>query len=581
MKSMSMIMLLAIASVAFVRNTLPFPSQYFNSSNEAIRKLKLNSARGCSPDLSAINFADSLNSIPLLDGWGKYTMPVTVKNDSANIYFQQGINMYYSFHIIEALASFEKAVRFDDNFAMGHWGKALAYGPNINDVVYTTLPDALTSVAKAKSLSAQVTPVEKALIDAMEVRYSADTTRTRESLNQLYADAMKKVHESFPDHADAAALYADALMVQHPWDLYDRFYNPKPWTPQIVNVLEKLIKQFPENPGASHYYIHAIEGSKTPEKGLAVANRLGLLMPKVSHLVHMPSHIYIRSGQYEKGARVNAEAIDGYREYLKLFPAVGNNPFLYLVHNQHMQAACAAMDVQYQKSLQFSFDTQQNVDSTWMDGGGYFGTYSQYMYVTPYLTWLRFGKWDEILKAESIPASRVYANSLWHFAKGIAYARKHAFDSSRKELELLMANKAHPQLKESPSTFNPALTSLELGEKVLKGIIAEEENRISEAVTLLREAVDMEDGMFYNEPKDWLLPARHYLGQALIKAKRFSEAEKTYKDDLLVNPQNGWALKGLQAALEKQKKTKDASAIAQKAKHALTRSDIEIPGSVF
>ncbi|MEJ7681078.1 MAG: hypothetical protein WKG06_25140 [Segetibacter sp.] len=172
-------------------------------------------------------------------------------------------------------------------------GKALAYGPNINDLGYSASPEALASIQKAKELDVNCTPVEKALIAAMQIRYSPDTSRSREYLNQLYADAMKKVHSDFLNSADAAALYADALMVQHPWDLYDRSYNPKPWTPEIVSVLEQLITQFPENPGASHYYIHAIEGSKHPERALQVANRLGSFMPGVAHLVHMPSsHIY-------------------------------------------------------------------------------------------------------------------------------------------------------------------------------------------------------------------------------------------------------------------------------------------------
>ncbi len=295
---------------------------------QSIQPYKKQYALGCSPNLSAINFNDSANIIPLLEGWGKHRMPVTVTNDSAGIYFQQGINMYYGFHIIEALASFEKAVQFDKGFAMGHWGRALAYGPNINDFGYAASPEALDAVQKAIEMSGNCTPVEKALIIAMQTRYSADTTQSREYLNQQYADAMKKVHDSFPQSADAAALYADALMVQHPWDLYDRHYKPRPWTPQIVRVLEQLTEQFPDHPGAGHYYIHAIEGSEHPERGLTVANRLGEMMPGLAHLVHMPSHIYIRSGYYNKGVEVNEKAVKGYYQYLSQYPPVVNNAFI-------------------------------------------------------------------------------------------------------------------------------------------------------------------------------------------------------------------------------------------------------------
>lgn len=579
MKSLYMLFLASAISIAFIHLDNPILNNDRNATNQ-IKVLKGEYA-GCSPNLSTLNFADSANLIPLLDGWGKYRMKVTTGNDSADIYFQQGINMYYGFHIIEALASFEKALKFDPNFTMGYWGKALAYGPNINDIGYSASPEAIEAVQKAKSLYANSPALEKALVDAMEIRYSIDTSQKREHLNQLYADAMKKVYTSFPTSADAAALYADALMVQHPWDLYDRDYNPKPWTPEIVAVLESLVKKFPENPGANHYYIHAVEGSKNPQKGLEVADRLGALMPAVSHLVHMPSHIYIRSGQYAKGAEVNSNAIKGYYNYLSKFPAVSNSTFIYLVHNQHMQAACAAMDGRYKNALAFSYDTQKSVDSTWLDGGGYFGYYAQYMYMTPLFTLTRFGKWDEILQASTIPGNRIFASIVWHYSRGLAYARTRQFEQAEKELQQLLVKKADPQLTESPAAFNPGLAATQVAEKVLNGVIAEEKGQLQEAIKILKEAVSMEDGMLYNEPKDWILPVRQYLGQTLLKAKQYEEAEKVYRQDLMINPNNGWSLTGLHQALTKQNKRNEAQGIQQQLKKALKESDVQIKSSVF
>ena len=543
--------------------------------------LEKRSIRSCSPDLLSIDFSDSSNVIPLLNGWGNYRMPVTHNNDSANIYFQQGINMYYGFHIIESLASFEKAVQFDPSFAMGYWGKALAYGPNINDVEYSTAPKGYEAAMKAKELSSNSNALEKALIEALLIRYSPDPTQKREMLDQQYADAMKKIHHDFPKSADAAALYADALMVQHPWDLYDKYYNPKPWTPEIVQVLEKLVQQFPENPGASHYYIHAVEGSKRPQKALKVADRLGSLMPGLAHLVHMPSHIYIRSGYYNKGVSVNADAIKNYHNYYSKFPLTGNGAFIYLVHNQHMQAACAGMDGQYENALKYSYDTRSNVDSGWLDMGGYFGFYGQYMYMAPEFTMIRFGKWDDILKAPAIPENRVYASSIAHLAKGLAFARKKQLNEANDEYKKMLANISHPQLKESPSSFNPGIAAIRVADKILLGVIAEEKALFKEASALFREAVDLEDGMLYNEPKDWLLPARHYLGQSLIKEGKYAEAIKIYKDDLLVNPNNAWALTGLSVAYGKQGNKKESSAYGSAAKKAKARSDQKIIASVF
>lgn len=581
MKNILFLILTCFICVAFIHVNISGKYVYSKEPQQAGEAYKKKLAAGCSPNLAAINFEDSSNIIPLLDGWGKYRMPVTSTNDSAYIYFQQGINMYYGFHIIEAMASFEKASKFDENFAMAYWGKALAFGPNINDIGYSASADAIIAVQKAEALCANCTPVEKALINAMVTRYSSDTSQKREYLNQLYADAMKKVYAAFPNSADAAALYADALMVQHPWDLYDRYYNPKPWTPEIVDVLEKLVKQFPGNPGSSHYYIHAIEGSRHPEKGLEVANRLGSFMPGLAHLVHMPSHIYIRSGYYNKGIDANEEAVKDYYNYLSKYPLTASNAFLYLVHNQHMQAVCAAMDGQYEKALKYSYDTRNSVDSTWLDVGGYFGVYAQFMYMTPYFTQIRFGKWDDLLRAAPIADSRVYANTMWHFARGLAYSRKHRFEEANMELRKFLNNKSNPQLQESPSAFNPGIAAFGVAEKILQGIIAEEKNQLPLSIELLKEAVDREDIMLYNEPKDWLLPARQYLGHALLKAKQYAEAEKVYKQDLIVNPNNAWSLTDLEKALMKQNKQKEAMSVQHQVKKALVRSDVKITGSVF
>jgi tetratricopeptide (TPR) repeat protein len=246
-----------------------------------------------------------------------------------------------------------------------------------------------------------------------------------------------------------------------------------------------------------------------------------------------------------------------------------------------MQAACANLDGQYSKALAFSFETQNSVDTNWIAGGGYFGMYAEYMYMTPFFTWVRFGKWDDLLKARPIPDSRVYANSMWHWARGIAYSRKHQPDDAIRELQKLQANKSNPQLKESPSAFNPGIKAIEVAEKILEGVIADDKNLIDDAITKLKEAVDKEDAMLYNEPKDWTLPARHYLGQVLVKAKRYKEAEGVYRQDLMINPNNGWSLTGLQASLEKQNKNKEALTVKQQAKKALARTDGEITGSVF
>ena len=537
---------------------------------------------GCSVNIAAFDPADPANEIPLLDGWGNYRMPVTAANDSAYIYFQQGINMYYGFHIIEALASFEKSIKFDSSFAMGYWGKALSYGPNINDLGYSASPEALLAAGKSMSLSSNNTPVEKALINAMSVRYSADTTQTREQLNQLYADAMKQVHERFPESTDAATLYADALMLQHPWDLYDRYGQPKAWTPQIVALLESILKANFQHPGAAHYYIHAVEASNHPEKALKVSAELPSLMPGVSHLVHMPAHIYIRTGNYDKGLDVNRQAIKGYDNYLSKYPAVVNNSPLYLIHNLHMEATCANMSARYADAVKASDDCRNSFEESLQDMPDFFGIYVQYIYMTPLFTQIRFGKWDDILNTPAIPSAHVYANLLWHYARGLAFARKNDLVNAAKELDSLQSDLKNEQLQApAPNYANPGINGARVAEKILMGVMKEEQQYLDTAAAYFSEAAALEDAMIYDEPKDWPQPARQYWGNVLLKAGQYAAAEQVFEKDLELNPDNGWSLTGLSTALAKQGKTAEAAAIKKQAAKAFEKSDVKVTAAVF
>ncbi|HYC27387.1 MAG TPA: hypothetical protein VEB42_01210, partial [Chitinophagaceae bacterium] len=328
-----------------------------------IKKTKSIIAFRCSP---AYNPFEQPNNISPLSGWGNYKWAIKTSNDSAQYYFNQGISMYYAFHIIEARASFARVTELDPQCAMGWWALALSFGPNINDFGYSAPPDALSAARKAQSLGNFYTPKEKALINAINTRYSEDTSKPQEKLNQAYAAAMKQAYKDLPQDADIATLYADALMLLHPWDLYDHNFNPKPWTPELVQVLEQALKLNPNNPGANHYYIHAVEASANPGRALASADKLPGLMPDVSHLVHMPSHIYIRTGNYQKGAALNEEAVQGYAKYVQVLPEVQENDMLYNIHNLHMQAACNMMLGDFEKTKASVIKASQSVPAAYL-----------------------------------------------------------------------------------------------------------------------------------------------------------------------------------------------------------------------
>ena len=389
--------LFLLTVLAFITALLAFRLKEANITNHTLGKTReyknMNIVR-CTPDWNEIKEWMEQTDIPPIPGAGNYKWKISTRHDSAQFYFNQGINMYYGFHIIEAMASFKKASRFDSKCAMLYWAQALAYGPNINDFGYRASPEALAAVSKAVEYEEKASAFEKFLIDAMAVRYTSDSTDvTRAQLNQGYTDMMRNVYQGFPANPDAKALYADAMMLQHPWDLWNVNGTPKPWTPQIRQVLEKLLALSPNHPAGNHYYIHVMEASPFADKALPSAARLGVTNPALSHLVHMPSHIYLRTGNYQQGVLVNTKAVNSYKKIAKLFAPVTSNDFLYVIHNLHMKANNAMLAGQYKNSIDAANETKANIPADYLSIPAPMGNYVQYIYMTPVLAFVRFGKW--------------------------------------------------------------------------------------------------------------------------------------------------------------------------------------------
>lgn len=571
--------LLLLTATAFISATaftylIKRNSTIYIQQNTIVEKKRI--ALGCSP--SYIPGADE--SIPPLSGWGNYSWKISTTSDSAQFYFNQGINMYYAFHIIESRASFEKSARFDPSNAMVWWGKALAFGPNINDFGYQRPSEAFASAMKANELKSSSSPVEKALIEAMSIRYSSDTTADQKKLNEKYRDAMANVYHRYKNNADVVALYADALMLIHPWDLYNHDYTPKPWTPQIVSVLKEALKLSPAHPGAHHYFIHAVEASANPQQALKSADFLSTAMPHVSHVTHMPSHIYIRSGYYNKGINLNDKAVEGYKTYLNAFLAVAENLPLYSLHNLHMKMACAHMAGNFKEALSAAIDLQKEIPPFFITMEGPLGHYVQYLHQSPLITYIRFGKWNEILK-EEVQDSLQYTPVLQHFARGLAFTRLNQLSNASSELQLMKKKlNAEPSLKEPLAPFNSAYNSGLVAQNILEGVIAAAQKNYAKSIELLNEAVKAEDHLVYNEPRDWLLPARHYLADVLIKAGRNNEAVTVLKQDLKISPSNGWALTGIVNTFQKSK-SEEATLAKKRLKNAWLAKDVNIDNVVF
>jgi len=522
---------------------------------------------------------DSAIEIPALTGWGNYKWKVSTSSDSAQYYFNQGISMYFAFHAVEAVASFSKAVKFDPAFAMGWYGKALSLGPTINEEMSYKAPrEALEAAQKSKALTAGCTVLEKDLIEAIQHRYSPDTTINLTDLRKSYALAMENVYKHHKSNSDAVTLYADAMLLLHPWDLYQHDMTPKAWTPLIANVLREAMALSPKHPGANHYYIHVIEGSAQPELASKSAHLLDTLMPSVAHIVHMPSHIYIRTGEYKRGIAVNDYAVAGYNKYKTIYAPVTNSAFLYELHALHLQEALAEMAGSYSRAIHAAKQVSEKIATTGMLSlKGAMGNYLQFAYATPIMTNVRFGKWEDVLK--TMPTDTLISYDIYlNFAKGIAYARTHHELMAKNELKALRAKLADESLKADPGIASTAYAIAKVAEPILTAAIAEEEGHLELAIAEYQKAVAAEDRLIYNEPRSWSIPARQYLGNVMLKAGKYATAEKVYNADLRVNPGNGWSLTGLTIAQKGLKKP--VTSKAQLAKAWAIR-DIKIDRSVF
>jgi hypothetical protein len=569
----------AIALSAFILFVFRFTEK---QSSVDLTEFKKKNIIRCGPDWDKLKDWLEEADIPPVPGAGNHKWKISTKSDSAQFYFNQGINMYYSFHIIEAMASFKKAARFDENSAIIYWAQALSYGPNINDYGYRASPEALAALNKANELSSNATELEKALIDATSVRYTADSAdATRARLNQDYTDMMKKVYEKFSSNADVMTLYADAMMLQHPWDLWFTDGTPKPWTPHIREVLEKILSKTPNHPGANHYYIHVMEPSPYAAKALPSADRLGKLVPGLSHVVHMPSHIYLRTGLYQKGVDVNVTAVNSYKTSIPLYAPVTGADFLYIIHNLHMKTNNAMMLGNYKIAKAAALETRESVAVDYLSLPAPIGNLAQYIYMSPLFVSVRFGKWDDILQETQPDKAHAYSNVLYHFARSIAYSRKNDRDAASKELDAMREFMKDSSLRIPMSPFSAPSVGADVAHFLLLGIIHEDKKLYDGAVKYYKMADSVEATMVYNEPRDWLLSPKHYLGHAYLLKGDGVNAEKVFKKDLLNNSENGWALYGLYRSYVLQKKTSEASKAMSRHKTAFAKAGTKITSSVY
>jgi tetratricopeptide (TPR) repeat protein len=492
----------------------------------------------------------------LVAGMGRLHHAIATKNADAQRFFDQGLTYVYGFNHDEAIRSFRRAAELDPASPMPHWGIALALGPNINlDVDPEREKAAYDEAQKAKALLGGAPAIERAYVEALAVRYSDDPKADLKALAVKYKDAMRKVVRQYPDDLDAATLYAESLMDLNPWQLWSSAGKPAEGTEEIVTVLEGVLRRDPQHIGANHYYIHAVEASKTPDRALQSAKRLDTLVPAAGHLVHMPAHIYMRTGDYLSAVSSNAKAAEVDRAYIAANKPAGMYPAMYYNHNLDFLASAAMMAGQFATAKKAADELVTNVTPALAEMAMLEPFAAKTLFVL-----LRFARWDDVLRLPDADAKFPLLVTLSHFGRGIAHAaRGNLAEAERERGAYAEARKAIKP--ESDWGFNKTKSMLEITDAVLDAWIARARRDDAAAIDAWRIAVLKEDMLNYNEPADWFYPSRESLGAALLRARRFPQAEQAFRDDLTRNPKNGRSLYGLWQTMLASRKVQATQAV--------------------
>jgi len=516
---------------------------------------------------------------PVLKNIGNYGVNVTTKSKYSRMFFNQGIIMANNFNHEEAHRSFKEAVRLDSTFAMGYWGIAYVLGPNFNSAANMgTINEIRDAVSHATDLMTNTTDWEKALIKAIQIKFPTDTIAAD---GEGFMNAMKQAYTQNPDNSFVATLYAESVMNIHPWDFYDRKSGePRPWTPGLVSLLEKVIAIDPENPLANHLYLHATEAGRDLSKALISAGRLKTLVPSAGHLVHMPSHIYINTGDYHEGSVSNENAVIADSIYIAECKAQGYYPQMYYPHNYHFLAATATFEGRGARAIEAAYKTASLIDKKYYHEPGY-ETVQHYLTI-PYHILIKFNQWEKILALPQPTEDLVYPTAIWHYAKGMAYSNVGKKENAGNELKQLKELTQSPAIAEQFIWgINKVTDVCNLASKVLEAELNVKDGKHKEAIQLLTEATKLEDNFNYNEPPDWFFSVRHILGSVLIETGGYTEAERIYREDLVTWPNNGFALNGLAESLTAQKKTDEAQKVKEQFQQAWNLADSNLKGSII
>jgi tetratricopeptide (TPR) repeat protein len=509
-----------------------------------------------------------------MSGLGNHHHAIATADPDAQKFFDQGFSLVFAFNHEEAVRAFQRASELDPKAPMPLWGIAWAVGPNYNlDLDDPRARQAFDAISKAKVLSANGPAHEREYIEAMAVRYSDDLKADRTQLGRRYSRAMAELRRRHPDDLDAATLYAESLMNLRPWKLWTLDGKPAEDTLEIVAILESILQRDPNHLGANHYYIHTVEASQNPARALPSARRLETLAPSAGHLVHMPAHIYARTGDQAAAARANQAGADADRVYLKTAPADSFYGLAYFSHNLHFLADSHMMQGRQADAARVAAELAERL-----------GPHAQMMpmvesmIVTPLSVLLRFSRNDDVLKVAEPPADRPVVAAWRRFARGVALARLGRVAEADAERRALI--EALRQVPDSALFGGTGLESagsiLGLATIVLDARLAWARGAQQESIGLWTKAVAAADRVPYDEPPVWFYPVRESLGAALVLAGRASDAERVFRADLERHPRNPRSLFGLRESLVRQGKQADAGWVDRAFEEAWKNADVKL-----
>ena len=519
----------------------------------------------------------------LIPGSGTYSKKISTQNKETQQFFDQGLRLAWGFYFPESIASYLEAARHDPDHPMPYWGMAHAMGPNPNSR-YSGMPDdpkgeGLKAIKKAMDRIENASDMEAKLIKALYTLYDKDANPDAKQRDQAYLAEMRKLNRDYPNDPDIAALYANSYMSIQRWNYWGDQGKPISETLLVAEALEHIMSKDLSHPGVLHLHIHLIEASAEPERALVAADNLERTIPIVGHVVHMPSHIYIRVGQYEKALEQNIRSQKVDKEFAKIWgdlplPNLGTYPLSHKIHSGH------ALDfVRYAASVQGNYNLAS--ESAWAMANSIKDKQIMIMQgqkrvAAPWQVLKTFGKWDEILKLKPKHSGTPYLDGIWSYVKGSAYLSKRNTELATQELNKLKQIINSPFVDKYGAGATRVSRVLKAAAYGLEGEIFLADSKYPEAIEAFTLAVELEDQNNYTEPPDWPHPMRLYLGSALISAQKFKEAENVYKRDLDWHKNNGWSLFGLHQSLLLQGKTDEAETIHKEFLLAWQQADIKL-----